>query len=77
MVKKSKIFELVQGPLVAVVVGIVYFVITEGTKYGVSNEHLVSLSEDRNTDNLLTQFVTPDWSQVFTAPVLITAFTIA
>ena len=77
LVKKSKIFELVQGPLVAVVVGIVYFVLTEGTKYGVSNEHLVSLSEDRNTDNLLTQFVTPDWSQVFTAPVLITAFTIA
>ncbi len=75
--KKGRFFELVQGPLVAVVVGIVYYVMTKGTEYGISTEHLVSLSEDRNTDGLLTQFVTPDFSQAFTAPVLITAFTIA
>ena len=77
LVKKGKFFELVQGPLVAVVAGIVYFVMTKGTEYGISAEHLVSLSENRETDNLLTQFVTPDWSQALTAPVLITAFTIA
>ena len=75
--KKGRFFELVQGPLVAVVVGIVYYIMTKGTEYGISTEHLVSLSEDRNTDGLLTQFVTPDFSQAFTAPVLITAFTIA
>lgn len=77
LAKKSKIFQLVQGPLVVVVVGIIYYIMTKGTDLGISQEHLVSLSEDRNTDGLLTQFVTPDWSQVFTTPVLITAFTIA
>ncbi len=75
--KKSKIFQLIQGPLVAVVVGIIYYIITQGTDFSISQEHLVSLSEDRNTDGLLTQFITPDWSQAFTTPVLITAFTIA
>ncbi|MFS4492589.1 SulP family inorganic anion transporter [Maribacter sp. 2308TA10-17] len=75
--KKGRFFELVQGPLVAVVVGIIYYVVTQGTDFGITEQHLVSLSEDRNTDGLLTQFVTPDWSQVFTTPVLITAFTIA
>ena len=77
LAKKAKIFQLVQGPLVVVVVGILYYMFTIGTDFGISEEHLVSLSEDRNTDGLLTQFVTPDWSQVFTTPVLITAFTIA
>jgi len=77
LAKKSKIFQLVQGPLVVVAVGIIYYVLTKGTDFGISQEHLVSLSEDRNTDSLLTQFTTPDWSQMFTTPVLITAFTIA
>ncbi len=77
LAKKGRFFELVQGPLVAVVLGIVYYVVTKGSAYGISTEHLVSLSEDRNTQGLLTQFVTPDFSQAFTTPVLITAFTIA
>lgn len=77
LAKKSKIFQLVQGPLVVVAVGIIYYALTQGTDFGISQEHLVSLSEDRNTDGLLTQFTTPDWSQAFTTPVLITAFTIA
>jgi MFS superfamily sulfate permease-like transporter len=77
LVKKGKFFELVQGPLVAVVVGIVYYTLTKGTEWGITPEHLVSLSENRETDNLLTQFTTPDWSQAFTGPVLLTAFTIA
>lgn len=77
LAKKAKIFQLVQGPLVVVVVGILYYYFTKGSDFGISQEHLVSLSEDRNTANLLTQFVTPDWSQIFTTPVLITAFTIA
>lgn len=77
LVKKGRFFELVQGPLVAVVVGIVYYIVTKSTQFGVSTDHLVSLSESRNTEGLLTQFVTPDFSQAFTGPVLLTAFTIA
>lgn len=75
--KKGRFFELVQGPLVVVVLGIIYYTLTQGTDFGITQQHLVSLSEDRNTDGLLTNFVTPDFSQLFTAPVLITAFTIA
>jgi len=77
LAKKGKIFKLIQGPLVVVVVGIVYYMLTQGTDFGIAEKHLVSLSEDRSTDGLLTQFTTPDWSQIFTPPVLLTAFTIA
>lgn len=75
--KKGRFFELVQGPLVVVVIGIIYYIVTQGTDYGITQEHLVSLSEDRSTEGLLTNFVTPDFSQIFTPPVLITGFTIA
>ena len=42
--KKGKLFTLIQGPLVAVVVGIIYFLSSEGNVFwGISKDHLVSV----------------------------------
>jgi len=42
--KKGKIFNLIQGPLVAVVVGIVFFVFTQDNNYlNIDSSHLVSV----------------------------------
>ena len=75
--KKGKFFELVQGPLVAVVVGIVYYYLTQGTAWGISDEHLVQVPVPDGINEFLGQFSFPDFSQILTAPVIITGFTIA
>ncbi len=44
LVKKARIFQLIQGPLVAVALGIVYYLITRGNEtIGIASEHLVSV----------------------------------
>jgi lipid-binding SYLF domain-containing protein len=39
----SKFFKIVQGPLVAVVLGILYYNLTKGTSYGIDQTHLVAV----------------------------------
>ena len=81
LAKKGKFFELVQGPLVAVAAGIVYYVVTQGDPtWGISDEHLVNIPPfDGLTGDagFFSLFTSPDFSQVLTPPVLIAAFTIA
>src|SRR5690606_11053454 len=44
LTKKSKIFQLIQGPLVAVVLGILYYAFTQGNStWGISGDHLVQV----------------------------------
>ncbi len=76
--KKGKIFQLVQGPLVAVVAGIVYFVATQGSeKFGISSDHLVSVPVPENLDSFFGQFTFPNFSVITNPAVWVTAFTIA
>jgi MFS superfamily sulfate permease-like transporter len=76
--KKGKIFNLIQGPLVAVVAGIVYFFITGSiSKYGVSAEHLVSVPVPDNLDSFLGQFSFPNFNAITNPEVWVVAFTIA
>ena len=75
---KGKIFQLVQGPLVAVLVGIIYFVCTEGsTLWGVSSHLLVSVPVPEDTASFLAQFSFPNFQAISNPQVWITAFTIA
>ena len=75
---KGKIFKLIQGPLVAVAVGIIYFVATKGSdQYGVSNEHLVSVPIPSDFQSFLGQFSLPNFSAITNPAVWVTAFTIA
>ncbi|ALM20355.1 sulfate transporter [Nonlabens tegetincola] len=78
LVKKSKVFHLIQGPLVAVVVGILYYYFTQdNTVYGIANEHLVNVPVPSSMDDFFGQFTFPDFSDLGNFSVWITAFTIA
>lgn len=76
--KKGKFFQLVQGPLVAVVSGIVYFFVTESSaKFGISAAHLVSVPVPNDFDSFLGQFSFPNFAVITRADVWVVAFTIA
>lgn len=76
--KKGKIFQLIQGPLVAVVLGIIYFVVTgDDTKFGISSEHLVSVPVPSDMDSFLGQFSFPNFGVIGNPEIWVTAFTIA
>ena len=78
LVKKAKIFQLIQGPLVAVVVGIVYYIATQGNeKFGIDKEHLVSVPVPENLDMFLGQFSFPNFGMITSPDIWIVAFTIA
>lgn len=77
LVKKGRIFQLIQGPLVAVAVGIIYYVSTKGTGFEVLPEHLVSVPVPDSFDSFLGQFAFPNFEVITRSDVLLTAFTIA
>lgn len=76
--KKGKIFQIVQGPLVAVVVGIIYFLITSGNDFwSISSNHLVSVPVPEDASSFFSQFSFPNFKAITNPQVWITAFTIA
>lgn len=76
--KKAKIFELVQGPLVAVVLGILYFSVTKGdSTFGISEEHLVSVPVPDSFESFMGFFSFPNFGAITNTEIWITAFTIA
>ncbi|WP_179333780.1 SulP family inorganic anion transporter [Winogradskyella costae] len=78
LVKKGKIFEVVQGPLVAVVVGIVFYVITQSNEsLAIAQSHLVSVPVPDSLDSFIGQFSFPNFSAITNPEVWIIAFTIA
>jgi len=76
--KKGKFFKLVQGPLVAVAAGIVYYLVTQGSEtFGISPEHLVNVPVPDSFDSFIGQFTTPSFEMIGTMEIWITGFTIA
>lgn len=75
---KGKFFQVIQGPLVAVVIGIVYFFITSGDdKYGINAQHLVSVPVPDSLSSFLGQFSFPNFNAITNPEVWVTGFTIA
>ena len=78
LTKKAKIFQLIQGPLVAVVVGIIFFALTQSSEtLSISQSHLVSVPVPEDADSFLAQFSFPNFSVITDSDVGIVAFTIA
>jgi MFS superfamily sulfate permease-like transporter len=77
LAKKAKIFQLIQGPLVAVVVGIIFYLVTQGSSLGLLEEQLVSVPVPDSFDSFRGQFSFPDFSAITDKGVWIIAFTIA
>ncbi len=76
--KKSKVFKLIQGPLVAVVCGILYFVLTSDNSYlAISSEHLVSVPVPESIESLKGLLRFPNFGVIGNPEIWITAFTIA
>ncbi|MCB4807178.1 SulP family inorganic anion transporter [Tamlana sp. 62-3] len=75
--KKGKIFQLIQGPLVAVVVGIVYYLSTKGGDFGLNQSQLVSVPVPDSFDSFMGQFSFPNFEVIANTEVWITGFTIA
>ncbi len=75
--KKARIFQLVQGPLVAVVVGIVFYLLTKDGAMSISKEHLVAVPVPDSLESFIGQFNFPKFSVITQTEVWVTAFTIA
>jgi MFS superfamily sulfate permease-like transporter len=78
LMKKAKIFQLVQGPLVAVVLGIVFYLTLGSSEtFLIESKNLVNVPVPEDMDSFLGQFKFPNWSVITNPEILITAFTIA
>lgn len=79
LAKKHSFFKLLQGPIVAVMVGIAYQVLA--TNYwpslALAQEHLVTVPVSRSFDDFLNLFTLPDFTQVLNPQVYVVAITIA
>ncbi len=76
--KKGRFFQLVQGPLVAVIAGIVYFYVTDqDSAYGIDASLLVSVPVPDSLEMFLGQFSFPNFNAITNPEVWIVGFTIA
>lgn len=76
--KKVKLFQIVQGPLVVVVLGIFmsqYFFALDG--FHLDPDEMVSIPLASEAGGFTNLFTTPDWSRVFTMEIFLLGFTIA
>jgi MFS superfamily sulfate permease-like transporter len=74
--KKAKIFKLIQGPLVAVVIGVVYYLLTKDTNLALSKDHLVEVPVVGNLEEFKGLLTFPNFLAITDPAILITAFTI-
>ncbi|WP_324024935.1 SulP family inorganic anion transporter [Maribacter sp. BPC-D8] len=76
--KKGKVFQIIQGPLVAVAIGILYYVFTQDNEVlRISKDHLVSVPVPEDISSFIGQFRFPDFTAITNPQVWITGFTIA
>lgn len=76
--KKHQIFKIIPGPLVAVIVGILYkSFVDQSSEFGISNTNLVSVPVPENFTDFINQFTFPDFSIITTSQVWVIGFTIA
>lgn len=78
-VKSKKIFQLISGPLVVVIVGILLNKLLGGLETTITQKdaHLVNIPIANNTSEFLSFFRLPDWSFIANTDVWITAITLA
>lgn len=76
--KQAKIFQVIQGPIVAVVLGIGYVLLTQDHEtLAIGASHLVSVPIPDTMEAFLGEFSFPDFSRVGEREIWVVAFTIA
>lgn len=78
LAKKGKFFQLVQGPLVAVVAGIIFYLVTQGnSSLAIDSSHLVNVPVPEDMDSFFGQFTFPNFAEITNPNIWVVAFTIA
>lgn len=78
LAKKAKFFQVIQGPLVAVLVGILFFSFTKSNEVlRIGTSHLVSVPVPNDLSSFLSQFSFPNFAALANSEVWVVAFTIA
>ena len=76
--KSFKIFQIIQGPVVAVAVGIIYYILTkDSSTFSIDSAKLVSVPVPEDVSSFLGQFSSPNFDQITNPQIWVTAFTIA
>lgn len=76
--KRIKIFQIIQGPLVVVAVGILLSrVFLQMDGMNLAPDEMVGIPLASDEGGILNLFTTPDWSRVFSSEILLLGFTIA
>lgn len=78
LAKKNKIFKVIQGPFIAVVLGVVFYLVTKtNATLGISSTHLVSVPIPEDATSFIKQFTLPNFKAILNTDIWIIAFTIA
>lgn len=76
--KKAKLFQLIQGPLVAVIMGILFYAINKNSAvFKFNTEQLVAVPVPQDTTSFLAQFSFPNFDVITNPQIWVVAFTIA
>ena len=75
--KRIKIFQLIQGPLVVVILGIVFGKLFVGSDLAITNEHMVNIPVSADFSGFVGQFTLPDFSAISNPQVWIVGITMA
>lgn len=76
--KKIKVFQVIQGPLVVVALGILSYFILPGLEgFSFEQDEMVGIPTAAESGGFLNLFTTPDWSLIFSKQLWTLAFTIA
>lgn len=78
LVKKHEIFRIIPGPLVAVIVGIIFFSLAgASSSLAIAGSQLVSVPVPEDAASFFAQFNFPNFSAISNPEVWVTGFTIA
>ncbi|MCF6360802.1 MAG: SulP family inorganic anion transporter [Cyclobacteriaceae bacterium] len=79
LAKKHKVFQLIQGPIVAVMFGVFYHIVSASyfPAYAINAGHLVSVPVADSLSGFASLFAFPDFSHALSGDVWVVALTIA
>ncbi len=75
--QKIKAFQIIQGPLVAILVGVTFVMLFAGTSFEMIQEHLVKVPVASSTSEFISFFTTPNFGAIGNPLVWKTAVVIA
>ena len=76
--KKAKVFEIIQGPFVVVVLGILFYTVTQTSDtFFLAGKHMVNVPIPDDISSFIEQFTFPNFTAIANMDVWIVAFTIA